>query len=227
MRHAYLAIGGVAALAGAPAAAQSLYLQPVEQRIRADGTVDEVASLRRASLLFVAPPEPRVFQPHDLITIVIDENTSATSSQTLETEKEYETQARIRALLDLHQLLETRLIPGDTNLTLVDAEAEREFAGEGEYEREDRFSARLTAEVLEIKPNGTMLIQATKRIEKDNEIQTLVVSGLARQEDITRQNTVLSSQLSSLNVILKNEGDIRDAADKGLITRILDAVFAF
>ena len=54
-----------------------------------------------------------------------------------------------------------------------------------------------------------------------------MLSGVAREQDITAQNTILSSQLANLNLILENEGELKDTAEKGLITTVLDTVFAF
>ena len=208
------------------AQAQSLYL--------AQDTSDQDSNqpamlLEDISMYFIEAPETRTIQKHDIITIIIDENSSQVSSQKLETEKESKSKASVDAMIDLFQLLELRVRQGDTasGTNLVDFTSKREFTGEGDYERKDRFSARIAAIVLEVKPNGTLVLQATKRIAKDKEISVLVLSGLARDEDVTAENTILSSQLADLNIILENEGDLKKAAEKGLITRVLDTVFAF
>ncbi len=215
------------ALTAHHAQAQSLYLSQDEQNTTPDAS-QPVILLEEVSLHFISAPETRVIKKHDIITIIIDENSSQTSSQSLNTKKESNSQASIDALVDLMQLLELRLRSGDTtNTELIDLTNKRRFKGEGDYERSDRFSARITAKVLEVKPNGTLVLEATKRIAKDQEISVLVLSGLAREEDVTAQNTILSSQLADLTIILENEGSLKDVAEKGLITRVLDSIFAF
>lgn len=217
-----------AAFLASAADAQSLFLVQDHTPEAAPGLSQPAAAASQVSLLWVPEPEPRVFQKHDIITIIVDENSSQISSQSLETEKESDSSAGINAMVDLMQLLELRVRQGDTsNVNLLDLETEREFKGEGDYERKDRFSARVTATVLEVKPNGSLLLEATKRISKDDEVQVIVLSGLVRAEDVTRQNTVLSSQIASLDVVVRNEGALRDAAKKGIITEVLDALFAF
>lgn len=207
--------------------AQSLYLAQDETNASSDAT-EPVILLEEVSMYFIAGPESRSIKKHDIITIIIDENSSQTSSQKLETEKESKSDASINAMVDLLQLLELRVRQGDiADTNLIDLTTTREFTGEGDYERKDKFSARIAAKVLEVKPNGTLVLEATKRIAKDSEISTLVLSGLARDEDITAQNTILSSQLADLNIALVNEGDLKKAAEKGLITRMLDTIFAF
>lgn len=210
-----------------PVNAQSLYLSQSELETTPDLSVPTIM-LEEVSLYFIAEPETRVIKQHDIITIIIDENSSQTSSQSLDTKKESKSDASIDAMLNLMQLLELRLSDEGSNATdLLNFTAKREFKGEGDYERKDKFSARISAKVLEVKPNGTIVLEATKRIAKDTEISTLVLSGLARDQDITSQNTILSSQLADLNIALVNEGDLKKAAEKGLLTRVLDTIFAF
>jgi len=212
-----------AAVLTPPAHAQSLYL--------AQSSTDAqqpTILLEEVSLYFISAPETRAIKEHDIITIIIDENSTQTSSQSLDTKKDSKSNANVASVLDLMQLLELRLAEsGVTNTDLVDFTSKRQFKGEGDYERKDKFSARIAAQVLEVKPNGTLVLQAIKRITKDEEESVLVLSGVARDEDVTAQNTILSSQLANLTIAVNNEGAVKKAAEKGLLTRVLDTVFAF
>jgi len=230
MKFAYqVLIGTVVAVAATCSVhAQSLYLT--------DGVGDgpnassqPVLLLEDVSLTFIPEPEVRTYQKHDIITIIIDEVSSQTSSQKLETEKESKSSVEVNAMIDLLKLLELQVTtnPRLENRTLLDTNAKREFTGEGDYERKDKFSARITATVLEVKPNGTLVLEAQKRIQKDDEIQTLVIAGFARSDDITNQNTILSSQLANLSLSVENEGDLKKASEKGIITEFFDMLFAF
>lgn len=214
------------ALCTSLASAQSLYLTAGDENLGNDSS--PYIALEDVSLMYIEEPEAKQYRAHDIVTIIIDEVSSQTSSQTLETKKESETSATINTLVDVLQLLELRLKDeAISNLDLVDVSAEREFKGEGDYDRSDRFSARIAAEVLEVKPNGTIVLQATKRISKDNEEQVLVLAGVARSDDITAQNTILSSQLANLSLAVENEGAVKKAAEKGFLTKFFDALFAF
>ncbi|MHA7813654.1 MAG: flagellar basal body L-ring protein FlgH [Phycisphaerales bacterium] len=220
IKAAILALPLLACTAGA----QSLFLSAAGEDQKNQPTI----LLNDISMHFIAEPETRVIQKNDIITIIIDENSSTTSSQKLETEKDSSSSANISAMVDWLKLLELRVREGDINdVDLIDIATSREFTGEGDYERKDRFTARISAIVREVKPNGTILVEARKTIARDSEISELVLSGLIREEDITVQNTVLSSQMADLRIILENQGDLKKAAEKGLITRVLDAVFAF
>ena len=222
-----LAMMVVAGLAPA-SPAQSLFTRDPLPAVDEQGRADTRANLRNASFLFVQPPEPRTFKKHDLVYVILDEITSAESSQTLETTKEFEIDGNIDALLDFQDLLETQIRGGNLeDVALIEAAAEREFTGEGEYDRTDRITTRLAAEVVDVKPNGTLVLEARKTLKTDNEERTFVLSGIAFQDDITNARSILSSQLADLRVDLQHKGDVRNAAKKGVLTRLAELIFNF
>ncbi len=218
-------------LLAAGANAQSLYTTPVQPepaRPIAVPTGQPRSSLYEWSMTAITPPEPRQFRIHDLVTIVIDEQSKSASSQSLETEKDASTKLELDSILDPWELLELRLRQGDlSGLDLISAKGSREFEGEGDYERTDRFTARITAEIIDVKPNGTIVLEAKKEIVKDTEESLLVLSGVCRQEDVTNSNTILSSQLANLRVEQSNTGDVKKAASKGILTNVIETVFNF
>jgi flagellar L-ring protein precursor FlgH len=226
-----LAALGTLALPAGTSCAQNLY-DPAQatQTAAAESQTDAgpALTLTSMSLTRVEPPAPREFARHDLITIIVDEVSRASASQSLDTEKQTDADISATAALDPWQLLELRLRQGNLGPTdLLDFDVNRKFEGEGEYDRTDRVNARITAEVVDVKPNGTIVIEARKVIQRDEEIQTLILTGIVRKDDVTRQNTVSSSQVAELAIRMDNEGQVREAARKGIITRVLDALFAF
>ena len=192
-------------------------------------TLDGRPSLLQVSLTAVEPPPPRAFEANDFITIIISERAQVTRTQELETAKEYELSGAIKKFIDLTKLLEFRLDDGRMtgNNVELDLEYESEFGGDGEYTRDDRVTARITARVLEVKPNGTLLIAARSTVTTDKEEQIITLAGYCRSDDITDANTVQSNQLFDLRLDIQNSGDIKNAAKKGLVPRALETLFNF
>lgn len=186
------------------------------------------AALRDVSLFMVVPPEPRKYQKNDIVEIIINETSNQKSEQSLDTKKDYSTAAELTRFPSLRHLLEAQLRDGDTTpIAGVDVSSNNKFKGDGEYERKDKFSARIAAVVVEVKPNGTLLLEARKEVTTNKEETTLVLSGLCRPDDITTNNTIQSSQLANLALTVKNEGDVKQTATKGIIPQILDTIFNF
>jgi flagellar L-ring protein precursor FlgH len=224
-------LAGVLAFAGG-ASAQSLFLleppaPPPAEKGRGEAW-DPAEPLYPYSMFAVQPPKPRDFLVHDLVTIIVDETSRQQAEQSLKTDKKYNIDASLSQFPSLAALAQFALENGDpTNPINLGLDAKNKFDGKGKYERSDRFSAKITAEIIDIKPNGTIVLEARKRIEKDEETTTLVLSGRCRIEDVTTSNTVLSSQLADLTLVSTNEGQVKDTGTKGLIPRILETLFAF
>ena len=126
-------------------------------------------------------------------------------------------------------MLEFQLEPGDTTSlpVAVGVGNNNKFKGDGQFERKDNLTARVTAEVIDVKPNGTLVLEARKSRQQDEETYTLVLSGVCRSEDITKQNTVQSSQLANLDVKIESDGQVTKTGTKGLIPRIFETIFNF
>jgi flagellar L-ring protein precursor FlgH len=179
-------------------------------------------------MIAVPPPRPRSFKTHDLVTIVVDEASTQTADQSLKTDKKYNVNASLNSIIDPWELLELRLRAGGINdLKLLEAVANQKFDGKGNYNRSDRLSMKIQAEIIDVKPNGVLVLEARKHLDKNGETQSTILCGSCRQDDITKNNTVFSSQLANLTLVTKSEGQVNDAGRKGLIPRVLEAVFAF
>ncbi|QOJ01778.1 MAG: flagellar basal body L-ring protein FlgH [Phycisphaeraceae bacterium] len=214
------------ALLAAPALGQSL-LRPRDPA-PAPAAAPGGEQVRVVSMMFIDKPKPRDFALYDQVTIVIEENSRTQSSQTLETKKDSKLDAALKKFPSLKDLIEGELRTGDSSpIAEVGFDDKQKFKGEGKFSRSDRFSAKITARVIDVKPNGTLVLEARKTIITNKEAQTLVLAGVCRKEDVTNANTVLSSQLADLTVVQQNAGDVNDGAEKGWITRFFDSVFGF
>jgi flagellar L-ring protein precursor FlgH len=209
-----------------PAATASLMVQ-VQNTPGADL---EPHALRAVSMFAIAPAESRIFHEHDLIQIIVRESTAGKATHETDTEKDVSFKGAVTQWPDfqLSNLLTGMLAAGNTDgLPQVDLKFTKEFEGEGEYKRRDDFTARLTSEVLQVLPNGNLILESRTRMKQDQEEFTLKVTGTCRPEDITPANTILSSQLHDLKVEKITNGMLKKANEKGLFTQFLDLLFAF
>ncbi len=191
---------------------------------------NEPHALRDLSMFAIEEPQSPTFQKHDLIQIVVRETSQAKSKQKLKSEKEYDLTGRISAWpdLSLRDLLDLRIGAGRTSdLPRLGLNFENEFEGKGNYERRDDFTARITAEVIEVLPNGNLVLEARSQIKMDEEVSTMKVTGTCSPESVSPANTVLSHNLHDLKIEKVNTGELKKANQKGFISKILDAVFAF
>lgn len=186
-------------------------------------------AIAATSFMAVTAPEPRTFAVNDLITIIVREDTQTTFSSSLETEKASEWTGEIAEFprFNLNDLLDLTIVPNTfpNGTVKVDVSADSEFEGEGDYENSQSMTARIQATIIDVKPNGNVVLEARKTIRSDDEQYTLVATGICRVDDITVDNTVLSTEIADLFIDKQHEGHLKKAADKGLLTEIMDFIF--
>jgi len=219
---------GTVAVRTAQPAAHDVLRDNGNSLLRASLASPAQAQLKDVSFYAVPVPEPKVIRKHDLVTIVIREDSTYSSDSSTEAKRESSIDA---ALTDFFKLkLKNFEIEGGGIGPIppgIKANYKREFKGEGTVDRSDKFSARITAEVLDVKPNGTLVLQARKRIKTDEEEQIFALTGTCRAEDITADNTILSTSLHDQELTKNHKGTVRNASRKGWGGKLLDALSPF
>jgi flagellar L-ring protein precursor FlgH len=182
---------------------------------------------QQVSFFDVPAPEPREYRKHDLITIIVREESEFKSDGTTDVKREAALDAKIE------QFIKLAVGEGGIGSAVGETTPEikmsgnRDFKGEASIDRSDSFVTRITAEIVDVKPNGTLVVQARSRIKTDDEEQLLVLSGTCRAEDVTADNSVLSTQLFDKDLTKTHKGAVRDGTKRGWFTRLLDALNPF
>lgn len=185
------------------------------------------AQLKNVSVFAVPEPEPKTVKKHDLITIIIREETEVSSEATSDLKRLSNLDASVSAFSRIN-FANFALEPAiGATAPAWTARGTRNFKGEATVDRTDSLITRVTAEVVDVKPNGTLVLQARKTIKHDEEEQVLTCSGICRVEDITPDNTVLSTQLFDLEFAKMNNGQVRNTTKTGVLHKLLDFLNPF
>jgi flagellar L-ring protein precursor FlgH len=186
------------------------------------------AQLRDVSYYGVPEREPRTLKKHDLITVIVREESAFKTQGTTDVKRESELEAKIDEFIKLD--LSNWEIQGGAvgaNPPSIKGESNRKFKGEGTADRTDSMTARIAAEVVDVKPNGTLVLQGSKTIKNDEETQKFILTGICRAADVSADNSVLSTNLFDLSLDKQTTGAVRDATKRGWITKLLDALNPF
>lgn len=158
----------------------------------------------------------------DLVTILVSESSAASfNANTTATKKDNtRTGPNSVPLLDFLRvgLVNTLLRPGNV-------QADSTVQGTGATAQQGRFTARISAIVKQVFPNGTMLVEGTRLVKVNHESQTLVLTGIVRPDDVRSDNTVLSENLANAEIKSEGIGLVVDRQRRGLLTRLLDWIF--
>jgi flagellar L-ring protein precursor FlgH len=86
----------------------------------------------------------------------------------------------------------------------------------------------LGGHVIEVLPNGMLVIEAARQVEFSQQTQTIVLHGVVRPEDISQQNQILSTAISSLELQVRGKGIITDYTHRpNVLVRLLQRALIF
>ncbi|MBI4949488.1 MAG: flagellar basal body L-ring protein FlgH [Deltaproteobacteria bacterium] len=165
----------------------------------------------------------------DIITIEITEKTSAIKEATTSTSRSSSKDIALANLFGLPSNLGMRnfLGQGTPFSPEVSSTYDSSFDGSGTTKRSGELSATITARVIKVLLNGNLVLEGKKDMVVNNELQYIILSGIARPEDITESNIVSSSQLSDARIEYSGKGVLADEQSQGWLGRILDNVWPF
>jgi|GEM_PF-557749 len=180
--------------------------------------------LLATSLFAVAAPKPRKIKVNDLITVIIREEKKSSSDSDLKREKKWEIAAELKKWIRLNE--QHKLIPQVFPMgnPAIDLEYDDKYEGKGKVGRKDSLITRITAKVIDVKPNGLLMIEAHKEIGVDLDYQKATLTGMCRSADVTADNTILSTQLADARIDIQHSGPARDAARRGWLARVWDFI---
>ncbi len=164
---------------------------------------------------------------HDLVTIIIRESKTAKTDSKLESKKDWKLDSSLDEWIrfsDAHGLVPAEF-PAGTPAVLF--KYNNDYQGDGKYNRKDELTTRVTARVIDVKPNGNLVLEATKQITMDDDGYTITLTGECRVDDVTADNTVLSTQVADPVIDVQHTGAVRDATRRGWIQRALDLIRLF
>lgn len=99
------------------------------------------------------------------------------------------------------------------------------FTAKGSLANTNTVSATMTAQVIEVKPNGSLVISGTQSIKQNGEEQKVTVSGIVRMEDITTNNAVYSYSIGDAKIKIEGNGPIANKQRQGIISQLFNFLF--
>lgn len=197
-------------------AAYARYLESARQ-VAAQATVPA----RSVSWMTDLALDPRARRVNDLVTVRVIESIVAQGTADSQLSKNSEATASVTKLFGVEDKVPNWLDP----TSLVRASSDTQFKGGGTTTRSGELSATITARVVEVLPNGDLVLEGAREIDINGDRQIVVLTGVARPQDIDRTNRVLSTAVGQLRIQYYGRGLIKDNLRPGWLVRILNKIF--
>ena len=162
----------------------------------------------------------KAYNINDVVTIMVLESTQALASADASNSRSTSATAGFDNLFGLEG--------GIAELpTMVSGESSSSFNGQGSTSRQTTLATNLTARVVDVLPNGYLVVEGMREIRVNNENQSVCLTGVVRPEDISPNNVVPSSAVAQMSVRLEGRGDVSQPIKPGWLYKILNGILPF
>ncbi|MBD3246381.1 MAG: hypothetical protein GF333_05155 [Candidatus Omnitrophica bacterium] len=161
----------------------------------------------------------------DIITILVVESATASQKAAKSTTRDSEIKGEVKEWfnIDFGKMTTT---PAQT-LPAWEIDTENQFEGGGTYSGNYAVKGQITTRVVEVMPNGNLLVEGQNQVKINEEVNTIAVAGIVRPQDIGPSNTVLSTQVADAKIHIVGKGPLNDKTNRGILGRLLDFVWPF
>ncbi len=193
---------------------------------REAAAVPRPAPIEEGSLWVSASPRADLFSDYkarfvnDVVTIRVVETTQADVSADNKNSKNSAATNAFDAMFGLEKKIKE--LPN-----LVSAKGSSSFEGKGSTTRATTLQTTLTARVIDVLPNGNLVVEGMREVRVNNENQIVYLSGIVRPEDISRGNVVPSSAVAQMVVRVHGRGAVSQPLKPGWLYQILSGILPF
>jgi flagellar L-ring protein FlgH len=145
----------------------------------------------------------KAFRLHDVVMIVVSESLTASTDGQVKNSRASNASSGLTALFGA-------LKAGNNMQNLLGATAASALTAQGQSTTDSSLTTTFGAEVVDVLPNGMLVVQATRQLTFSQQTQLIQLRGLVRPEDVSAQNQVQSTAMTDLELEVTGKGIVND-----------------
>jgi flagellar L-ring protein precursor FlgH len=163
----------------------------------------------------------KAYRLHDVVSIVVTESLAASTDGQV---KNSRASNATSGLTSLFGALKT----SNALQNLVGMNAASGLTAQGQSTTNSSLATTFGAEVVDVLPNGMLVVQATRQLTFSEQTQLIQLRGLVRPEDVSNQNEVLSTAMTDLELEVTGKGIVNDSTYRqNPLVRLLEKLVVF
>ncbi len=163
----------------------------------------------------------------DIITVVLQESTSASKSATTTTDKSQDTTIASPTILGATPTFNAPgILPLDSNRNntlAANLSSANKFEGKGDASQSNSLSGNITVTIADVLPNGNLVIRGEKWLTLNKGEEFIQISGIVRPQDISTRNTVVSTQIADARITYSGKGFLADSNEMGWLAKFFNS----
>lgn len=165
--------------------------------------------------------DAKAFRLHDVVSIVVSENLAASTDGQVKNSRSSNASSSVTALFGA--------LKAANNLqNLLGQNSASGLTAQGESTTSSSLATTFGAEVVDVLPNGMLVVQATRELTFSQQTQLIRLRGLVRPEDVSAQNQVQSTAMTDLELEVTGKGIVNDSTYRqNPLVRLLEKLLVF
>jgi len=158
---------------------------------------------------------------HDVVSIVVIESLAASTDGQVKNTRASNASSSVTAFFGA-------LKASNSLQHLLGQNSSSGLNAQGQSTTNSSLVTTFGAEVVEVLPNGMLVVQATRRLTFSQQTQLIKLRGLVRPEDVSAQNQVLSTAMTDLELEVTGRGIVSDSTYRqNPIVRFIERLLVF
>lgn len=172
------------------------------------------------SWIYIDIPEAREIKAHDLVTIIVSEKSEVTANSRFNRQRTSSLKAELKEFIRIGP--DGRLMTAADNQPTIDTNLQGRFQTTGQLSEQEGITYRIAATVVDVLPNGNIVLEARKSIRTNRDVWQYSLTGIARHADITPDNTILSENIANLDIVKAQKGKVFQSTKRPWGTLLYD-----
>jgi len=165
--------------------------------------------------------DAKAVRVHDVVGIVVTESLAASTDGQVKNSRASNANSGLTSLFGL-------LKSSNALKNLVGMTAASGLSAQGQSTTNSSLATTFGAEVVDVLPNGMLVVQATRELTFSQQTQLIKLRGLVRPEDVSSQNQVLSTAMTDLELEVTGKGIVNDSTYRqNPLVRFLERILIF
>jgi flagellar L-ring protein precursor FlgH len=158
---------------------------------------------------------------HDVVSVVVTESLAASTDGQVKNSRSSNASSKITSLFGA-------LKASNAMQNLVGQTSASGLTAQGQSSTNSSLVTTFGAEVVDVLPNGMLVVQATRQLTFSQQTQLITLRGLVRPEDVSAQNQVLSTAMTDLELEVTGKGIVNDSTYRqNPLVRFLERMVVF
>ncbi len=188
-------------------------------------TTGPVRTIREYSRIHIDPVPRKEVKRHDIVTIIVDEKSEVIMNQKFNRQKNAGLKADLKSFVRLGE--NGNLVNAAGNNPKIDGQLSGNLNASGLVTDQEGIKYRIAAKVADVKENGTILLEARKVIQTQDDVSEYTLTGEVRSIDINPDNTASSENIANLEIVKKQQGRVYNSTKRNWGVRLLDLISPF